>query len=189
VTDVEQALVDTVSLTRGLLDLMQHPEIQGNTSIEMLYGDLRTSVFSQPLWELHWQLATLALIKNGSPTEFISEDRAIHPRNFLTHTRIMFICGTPPDHMIRCAGTTKRGTQCRNRPLVGVDCCHIHATPEQMAESGVKIAQWQEYVRQSLKKAGVYDLMVEIARNSTGLHAAPDQDDHLRVDFAKILFT
>ena len=73
------------------------------------------------------------------------------------------------DPNARCLGITGAGHQCRNRPMLGIDFCHVHASEEDKAAHDSRMQAWKQHVKDVYAKHAV-DVALEGIETALAYH-------------------
>lgn len=95
------------------------------------------------------RLVSDALHEYGYPRKGDYEDAGRHE----FRSKILFATGRELDPNAACAGLTKTGYHCRNRPLLGIDYCHVHCTEASREESRAVETRWVARKTEALERA------------------------------------
>ena len=69
--------------------------------------------------------------------------------------KVLYITGEPLDGGVQCIGNTKMGVRCRNRPYVGGQHCHAHASDQEKQVNARNNEAWNKEYGLVLEAAGL----------------------------------
>ena len=69
--------------------------------------------------------------------------------------KVLFITGEGLNSYVQCVGNTREGNRCRNRPYVGGQHCHAHASDIEKAVDAKNREAWTAETEQVLSAAGL----------------------------------
>lgn len=104
------------------------------------------------------ELMSEALAAAGCPLKSRYELGSKH----LWRAKQEFMTGKGPEMDACCQGQTKAGYQCRNRPIMGVTRCHVHASEAERAEAIKKETRWAKRYQDILENSGQRRLVEEL---------------------------
>lgn len=84
--------------------------------------------------------------------------------------KVLFLTGEPLDASIRCMGNTKQGRQCGNRPYVGGQHCHVHASELEKTAAYQRAREWNTE----------YELVISAAGFAESLMLVSDRIDQIK---------